>query len=182
MVSTCWCATARKGDPGSTHKPKRPLVRDKGAQKKRMKRFELSTLSLARRCSTTELHPHQSGRQTNTRSQYLMQTLGGFQARDLAIMHERGSLGQTEGRKLARGRPNRPPRAGYAGGAGTRGTAGEGEAALEDRGMRWHRRSPPAAGAHRQRTGGRAAIRQNNEERDAEAGEGFVPGLGRMMA
>ena len=25
---------------------------------KRMKRFELSTLSLARRCSTTELHPH----------------------------------------------------------------------------------------------------------------------------
>ena len=26
-------------------------------QKKRMKRFELSTLSLARRCSTTELHP-----------------------------------------------------------------------------------------------------------------------------
>ena len=27
-------------------------------QRKRMKRFELSTLSLARRCSTTELHPH----------------------------------------------------------------------------------------------------------------------------
>ena len=27
---------------------------------KRMKRFELSTLSLARRCSTTELHPHLS--------------------------------------------------------------------------------------------------------------------------
>lgn len=26
-------------------------------QIKRMKRFELSTLSLARRCSTTELHP-----------------------------------------------------------------------------------------------------------------------------
>ena len=26
-------------------------------KRKRMKRFELSTLSLARRCSTTELHP-----------------------------------------------------------------------------------------------------------------------------
>ena len=28
---------------------------------KRMKRFELSTLSLARRCSTTELHPQSVG-------------------------------------------------------------------------------------------------------------------------
>jgi len=28
---------------------------------KRMKRFELSTLSLARRCSTTELHPQFAG-------------------------------------------------------------------------------------------------------------------------
>jgi hypothetical protein len=31
-----------------------------------MKRFELSTLSLARRCSTTELHPH--GRRSTDRS------------------------------------------------------------------------------------------------------------------
>ncbi len=31
-----------------------------------MKRFELSTLSLARRCSTTELHPHAAiGRSKN---------------------------------------------------------------------------------------------------------------------
>ena len=42
---------------------------------KRMKRFELSTLSLARRCSTTELHPH-----------------AGYA--DLMIMHHWGALGQ----------------------------------------------------------------------------------------
>ena len=50
-------------------------------QIKRMKRFELSTLSLARRCSTTELHP-QVGR-------------SGCVPYDLASMHYDGALGQS---------------------------------------------------------------------------------------
>ena len=50
-------------------------------QIKRMKRFELSTLSLARRCSTTELHP-QVGRL-------------GCVPSDLASMHYDGALGQS---------------------------------------------------------------------------------------
>jgi parvulin-like peptidyl-prolyl isomerase len=41
-----------------------------------MKRFELSTLSLARRCSTTELHPHDGA------------------SADMKSMHHRGPLGQ----------------------------------------------------------------------------------------
>ena len=39
-------------------KPLRAIRRLATGNEKRMKRFELSTLSLARRCSTTELHPH----------------------------------------------------------------------------------------------------------------------------
>ena len=45
---------------------------------KRMKRFELSTLSLARRCSTTELHPQRGGQSSHH-----------------SIVHERGAKGQT---------------------------------------------------------------------------------------
>ncbi len=50
-------------------------------QGKRMKRFELSTLSLARRCSTTELHP-QVGRL-------------GCVPRDPKSMQHGGALGQS---------------------------------------------------------------------------------------
>ncbi len=53
--------------------------------KKRMKRFELSTLSLARRCSTTELHPQEL--------KAMLQLLVGWFA-DPEIMHHRPALGQ----------------------------------------------------------------------------------------
>ena len=46
-----------------------------------MKRFELSTLSLARRCSTTELHPQ-------------VRREGGVPC-DLESMHYEGALGQS---------------------------------------------------------------------------------------
>ena len=55
----------------------------RGKTNKRMKRFELSTLSLARRCSTTELHPQ------GDRS--------GCDPRDLESMQYGGSLGQEGG-------------------------------------------------------------------------------------
>ena len=42
-----------------------------------MKRFELSTLSLARRCSTTELHPQRKGKPNH-----------------LSIMHHRPAMSQ----------------------------------------------------------------------------------------
>ncbi len=54
---------------------------------KRMKRFELSTLSLARRCSTTELHPRASDA-------------------DLSSMHHWGALGQRLERRQAISRRN----------------------------------------------------------------------------
>ena len=50
---------------------------------KRMKRFELSTLSLARRCSTTELHP-QSRVERWVRY-------------DLGSMQHKGAVGQCPG-------------------------------------------------------------------------------------
>ena len=51
---------------------------------KRMKRFELSTLSLARRCSTTELHPQFEAR--------------AYALDDPSSMQHRGALGQAVGR------------------------------------------------------------------------------------
>ena len=53
-----------------------------------MKRFELSTLSLARRCSTTELHPHVSR--------------VGCVPCDLASMHYEGALGQSNDDEVGR--------------------------------------------------------------------------------
>ncbi len=53
-----------------------------------MKRFELSTLSLARRCSTTELHPHVSR--------------VGCVPCDLASMHYKGALGQSTDNEVGR--------------------------------------------------------------------------------
>ena len=56
---------------------------------KRMKRFELSTLSLARRCSTTELHPHLDAWAS---------------PHDPKSMQHRGALGQAGGSRAGQAR------------------------------------------------------------------------------
>ena len=52
------------GDSDHHQQQLRPLPAEGVDTNKRMKRFELSTLSLARRCSTTELHPRLRGTET----------------------------------------------------------------------------------------------------------------------